>query len=92
MWFALTEHPVKRTRKEKRKEFMAARYEIVFHAETHAELEQKLSESLRDYPEKMARYLEAGIKFVEADTSAQAKRRAPEVQIYFDHRGQYKFL
>jgi hypothetical protein len=92
MWYAVTENPVKRTRKEKRKEFMAARYEIILNAESRAELENKLSESIRDYPDKMKRYLEAGIKYVEAGNPQQAKKRAPEVNIYFDQRGQYKFL
>ena len=71
---------------------MAARYEIIFHADTREGLEKKLTESIKEYPEKMSRYLQAGIKFVEADNSAQAKKRAPGIQIYFDHRGQYKFL
>ena len=92
MWYALTEHPVRRTRKELRKEFMAARYEIIFYADTRKLLEEKLSESMRAFPEKMSRYLQAGIKFVEADNAAQAKRRAPKIDIYFDHRGQYRFL
>ena len=88
MWYAVTENPVKRTRKEKRKEFMATPYEIIFYAESRTKLEKKLSESIRDFPDKMKRYLEAGIKFVEAESAAQAKRRAPEINIYFDHLGQ----
>jgi len=92
MWYAVTENPVERTRKEKRKEFMAARYEIIFYAESRAQLEKKLSESIRDYPDKMKRYLVAGIKFVEADNATQAKRRAPGIPIYFDQKGQYKFF
>ncbi len=92
MWYALTENPVRRTRKEMRKEFMAARYEIIFYAETRELLEEKLNRNINEFPEKMSRYLEAGIKFVEAENTAQAKRRAPAVHIYFDQRGQYKFL
>ncbi len=92
MWYALTENPVKRTRREKRKEFMSARYEIIFNAETRELLEKKLTQSMNQFPDKMARYLAAGIKFVEAENPAQAKKRAPGVQIYFDQYGQYKFL
>ena len=92
MWYALTENPVRRTSREQRKEFMAARYEIIFNAETRELLEKKLTQSMHEFPDKMARYLAAGIKFVEAENPAQAKKRAPAVHIYFDQHGQYKFL
>ena len=42
MWFALTAHEKKLTRKEIKKEFSAAKYEIIMSAETQEELNNKL--------------------------------------------------
>ena len=92
MWFAVTAHEKARTKKEMRKEFSAGRFEVIMNDETRTGLEKKLNESINKYPREMAKYLRAGIMIVEADNPAQARRRAPEVKIYFDHRGQYGFI
>jgi hypothetical protein len=92
MWFALTAHEKKRTRKEKKKEFSAAKYEIIMSADSREELNKKLNESINKFPKEMEKYLKAGIKIVEADNSIQAKRQATKENKYFDQRGQYSLF
>ena len=92
MWFAVTAHQKARTKKESRKEFSAGRFEVIMNADTREGLESKLNESISKYPKEMEKYLKAGIMIVEAENPAQARRRAPDVKIYFDQRGQYGFI
>ena len=92
MWFALTAHEKKRTRKEKKKEFSTAKYEIILTADTQSDLNKKLNDSIEKFPKEMEKYLKAGIKIVEADNSVQAKKKAVHEQKYFDQRGQYSLF
>jgi ApbE superfamily uncharacterized protein (UPF0280 family) len=92
MWYAVTAKPVKLKSREKKKEFYRGEIEVIINAETREKLESKLKETLNRYPQETIKYLKAGIKFVEANNIIQAKRRSKEVDIYFDHTGQYKLL
>ena len=92
MWFAVTAQTLSRSKKESKKEFHSRSLDIILSAETKEELEKKLRESLEKYPEQMSKYLNAGIKFVEADNTAKAKSKAKKVPIYFDRTGQYHFI
>ena len=92
MWFALTANEKKLTRKEKKKEFSTAKYEIIMSADSQEELNNKLNESIDKFPREMEKYLKAGIKIVEADNSIQAKRHATKEYKYFDQRGQYSLF
>ena len=92
MWFALTAHQKPRSKKESRKEFSVGQFEIILTAETRADLEAKLNESVNTYPREMQKYLEAGIKIVEAENLVHAKVRAEKENIYFDQRGQYSIF
>jgi len=92
MWYAVTAKPISRPKKESRKEFYSGTADIILSADSKSELELKLQESIDKYPEQMTKYLQAGIKFVEADTSRQAKEKAKGIAIYFDAKGQYHFI
>ena len=92
MWYAVTAQELSRSKKESRKEFHSRSLDIILSGETKEELEQKLLESMKKYPEQMTKYLNAGIKFVEAENTAQAKSKAKKVPIYFDRTGQYHFI
>jgi hypothetical protein len=92
MWYAVTANPVKRSRKQERKEFATFSGEVVMSAETLAELQKKIQESKSTYPEQTKRYLEAGIKLVEARDSADAKKKSKDVSFYFNDIGQYSFF
>jgi hypothetical protein len=92
MWYAVTANANYRSKKEKRKEFMTGSSDIILTASSKAELELKLKESIEKYPQQMIKYLRAGIKFVEANTSRQAKQKAKQVYFYFDASGQYHFI
>jgi hypothetical protein len=92
MWYAVTAHPVKLKSREKKKEFFRGDIEVIINAESRSDLEVKLEETFKKYPQEMAKYLRAGIKFIEADNIVQAKRRSREVSIYFDQKGQYHLL
>jgi hypothetical protein len=92
MWFALTAHEKKLSRKELKKEFSAAKYEIIMSAETEDELNNKLNDSKDKFPKEMEKYLKAGIKIIEAENPIQAKRKATKEHKYFDQRGQYSLF
>jgi len=92
MWYAVTAHPIKLKSREKKKEFYRGEIEVIINADTRDELEIKLKETFEKYPQETAKYLRAGIKFIEADNIVQAKRRSKEVSIFFDHKGQYHLL
>ena len=92
MWYAVTAKPIKLKSREKKKEFYRGEIEVIINAETREELEEKLKDTLNKYPRETTKYLKAGIKFVEAGNIIQAKRKSKEVDIYFDHTGQYKLL
>lgn len=92
MWFAITTKPLSRRKKESAKEFYARELEIIFSAETKELLEEKLKETRENFPQHIDKYLKAGIKFVEADSIFQAKKKAKDTFFYFDNSGQYKFL
>jgi hypothetical protein len=92
MWYAVTANPISRSKKESKKEFHSRSRDIILSAESKSELETKIQDNMDKYPEQMTKYLVAGIKFVEAETAVQAKKRAKKVAIYFDKNGQYKFI
>lgn len=92
MWFALTAHEKKLSRKELKKEFSAGKYEIIISAETEDDLNKKLNESIEKFPKEMEKYLKAGIKIIEAENSIRAKRKATREHKYFDQRGQYSLF
>ena len=89
MWYAITARPVNLKNKEKKKEFYRGDIEVIINAETQVKLEIKLKETFVKYPRETAKYLRAGIKFIEADNIVEAKRKSKSVSIYFDQRGQY---
>ena len=92
MWFALTAHQKKRSKKEIQKEFSAGKYEVIMTAESRDDLETKLNESILKFPKEMEKYLRAGIKIVEAENSIQAKSKALKENKYFDQKGQYSLF
>ena len=92
MWFALTAHQKKRSKREIQKDFFAGKYEVIMTAESRDELETKLNESIVKFPKQMEKYLHAGIKIVEADNSIRAKSKAKKENIYFDQNGQYSLF
>ncbi len=92
MWYAVTAKPLNLKNKEKKKEFFSREHEIILNAETKRELEQKLMDTKEDYPQEFKKYMKAGIKMVEADSTAQAKHFAKKINIFFDEKGQYNLL
>jgi len=92
MWYAVTAKPVKLRNREKKKEFYRGEIEVIINAETRDKLEIKLKETFEKFPQETAKYLHAGIKFIEADNILQAKRKSKENPIYFDQKGQYYIL
>jgi len=92
MWYAVTAHPAKRSKKYERKEFSAFSGEVFLSASTLTELHAKIKDSLRKYPEQTKRYLQAGIKLVEARSTAEAKQKSHQISFYFTDTGQYGFL
>ena len=92
MWFALTAHQKKRSKKEIQKEFFAGKYGVIMTAESRDELEKKLNESIVKFPREMEKYLHAGIKIIEADSSIRAKLKAAKENKYFDQSGQYSLF
>ena len=92
MWYAVTAHPAKQRKKYARKEFSAFSGEVVMSALTLPDLQQKIKESITRYPEQMTRYLQAGIKMVEAKSAAEAKHKSQHIFFYFTETGQYGFF
>jgi hypothetical protein len=92
MWFAVTAHPVKRLKKHERKEYSSYSGDVVLSAQTFPELEIKLKESIKRYPDQTRRYLAAGIKIVEARSAGDAKRKSRDIFKYFTETGQYGFF
>jgi len=92
MWYALTAKPVPRSKREIKKEFFTASYEIIVSAESESLLNLKITDSLIKYPEQTKKYLKAGIKIIEADNPSQAKQKAKNSNIYFDQSGQYNLF
>lgn len=92
MWYALTAQTVKRSKKEKNKEFLVQKEEIILSAASREELEKKLTATQRNFPEQLEKYLQAGIKIIEAKNPAQAKRRANEVAVSIEKSGQLKLF
>jgi PIN domain nuclease of toxin-antitoxin system len=92
MWYAITANPINLKSKEKKKEFFTREHEVILSAESQAELEIRLRETEIKFPEEFKRYLQAGIKIVEANNIIQAKRLSKKINIYFDDKGQYHLL
>jgi len=92
MWYAVTAKPVKLRNREKKKEFYRGEIEVIINAETREKLEIKLRATFEKFPQETAKYLRAGIKFIEADNIPQAKRKSKDISIYFDQKGQYHIL
>ena len=92
MWYALTAQTVKRSKKEKRREFLVQKEEIILSAESREQLENKLKKTRSEYPEQIEKYLQAGIKIIEAKNPAAAKRRANEVPVSIEKSGQLKLF
>jgi len=92
MWYAVTAHPVKRSKKHQRKEFSAFSGEVVMSASTLSELHEKIKISKTRYPDQTKRYLQAGIKLIEARSAGEAKQKSRQISYYFTDTGQYAFL
>ena len=92
MWYIITANPVTRSKKEKKKEFLSASYEIILNAASREELEKKMKETAAKYPQQMDKYLKAGIKIVEADNPSQAKMRAKDIPVSIEKSGQLKLF
>jgi Spy/CpxP family protein refolding chaperone len=92
MWYVITANPVARTKKEMRKEYQVFSGEIIISAETKKQLEQKMKVTGEKYPEQMQKYLNAGIKIIEADNPNQAKKKAKDLPVYIEKTGQLKLF
>jgi hypothetical protein len=92
MWYAVTAKELNLTSKERKKEFFSREHEVILNADSRPELEVKLEETRRKYPNEFKKYLKAGIKIVEAENIIQAKRLSKKISIYFDEKGQYHLL
>jgi Spy/CpxP family protein refolding chaperone len=92
MWYALTAQTVKRSKKERNKEFPVHKEEIILSAASRAELEEKMEKTRQAYPEQMEKYLRAGVKIIEAKNAGEAKRRAHEVPVSIEKSGQFKLF
>jgi hypothetical protein len=92
MWYVITANPVNRTKKEMRKEYQVFSGEIILSAETKEQLEQKMKETGEKYPGQMEKYLNAGIKIVEATNPNKAKKIAREMPVYIEKSGQLKLF
>ena len=57
-----------------------------------ADLEEKLKDTGKQFPEEFKKYMKAGIKILEAESTAQAKKKASHIYTYFDEKGQYHIL
>ena len=92
MWFAVTANPLSRNRKELKKEFYSKECEIFLSAQTREDLEDKIKLSMKNFPKESKKYIDAGLKIVEANTSEKAKRAALKTEIYIEKSGQLKFF
>jgi hypothetical protein len=92
MWYAVTAHAVKRSKKQQRKEFSSFSGEVVMSSPTLSQLQDKIQESISRYPDQTNRYLRAGIKLVEARSSREAKQKSQDITFYFTDTGQYGFF
>ena len=92
MWYVVTANPVSRTKKETRKEYQVYAYEIIVSAKTKEELDEKIKETSKKYPQQMNKYLNAGIKIVEAKNTVQAKKIAKDIPVYIEKSGQLKLF
>ena len=92
MWFAVTANPLSRDKKELKKEFYSKECEIFLSALTKEDLENKIKLSMKNVPKESKKYIDAGLKIVEADTSKRAKRLALKTEIYIEKSGQLKFF
>jgi len=92
MWFAVTANPLNRRKKESKKEFYARECEIFLSAQTKKDLEDKIKLTLENFPKESQKYIDAGIKLVEAETSEKAKQLAHKTDIYVEKDGQLKFF
>ena len=92
MWFAVTANPINRIRKEAKKEFYSKECEIFLSAQTREDLEEKIKLSMKNFPKESKKYIDAGLKIVEASTSEKAKRLALKTDIYIEKTGQLKFF
>jgi PIN domain nuclease of toxin-antitoxin system len=92
MWYALTAHSVKRSRKENKKEFQIREEQIFLSAGSREELEKKLEETRQKFPGQIEKYLEAGMKVVEATTPRDAKKKAHNIPISIEKSGQLKLF
>ena len=92
MWYAVTANPLNRNKKEFKKEFYSKECEIFLSAQTKEDLENKIKLSIKNFPRESKKYIDAGLKIVEADTSEKAKRQALKTEIYIEKSGQLKFF
>ena len=92
MWFVVTANPVSRTKKETKKEFQTYAYEIILSAATKEQLDEKIKETREKLPQQMDKYLNAGIKIIEAKNPGQAKEKAKDMPIYIEKSGQLKLF
>ena len=92
MWHIGQANPVSRNKKESRREFQSFAYEIILSAETKEQLDKKIKETREKYPEQIEKYLNAGIKIIEANNSAQAKKKAKGTPIFMEKNGQLKLF
>jgi len=92
MWYAVTANPLNRIRKELKKEFYSKECEIFLSAQTREDLENKIKLSMKNFPKESKKYIDAGLKIVEASTSEKAKRLALKTEIYIEKSGQLKFF
>lgn len=92
MWFAVTANPLARTKKEAKKEFYAKECEIFLSADSKEELEEKIKLSIKNFPKESEKYIEAGLKLVEAINSQKAKQKALKTDSYIEKNGQISFF
>jgi hypothetical protein len=92
MWYAVTANPLNRKKKEIKKEFYSKECEIFLSAITKSDLEDKIRLSIKKFPKEAKKYIDAGLKLVEANTSEKAKRLATKTEIYIEENGQLKFF
>jgi len=92
MWYAVTANPLSRARKETKKEFYSKECEIFLSAQTREDLEEKIKLSAKNFPKESKKYIDAGLKIVEATSSEKAKRAAFKTEVYIEKTGQLKFF
>ena len=92
MWYAITADIVKRSKKESNREFQIRKEQIILSADSREELEIKLEQTRLKFPGQIEKYLEAGMKIVEAGNPREAKKKAHDTSISIEKSGQLKLF